>query len=88
MLPRAALPSKPVQALIVREQLWSFNLCHYSQLPQIQFVNKLVTNSETRDSQKTMEGEGFATLVLKTKLLLHTAMYSLPSSSNYLFVHN
>ena len=50
MLPRAALPSKPVQALIVREQLWSFDPCHYSQLPQIQFVNKLVTNSETRDT--------------------------------------
>ena len=50
MLPRAALPSKPVQALIVREQLWSFDPCHYSQLPLIQFVNKLVTNRETRDT--------------------------------------
>ena len=50
MLPRAALPSKLVQALIVREQLWSFDPCHYSRLPLIQFVNKLVTNSETRDT--------------------------------------
>ena len=28
----------------------SFDPCHYSQLPLIQFVNKLVTNSETRDT--------------------------------------
>ena len=37
-----------LEALIVREQLWSFDPCRYS-LPLIQIVNKLITNSETRD---------------------------------------
>ena len=35
-------------ALIVRKQLSSFDPCHYS-LPLIQIVDKLITNSETRD---------------------------------------
>ena len=35
-----------LEALIVREQLWSFDPCRYS-LPLIQIVNKLITNSET-----------------------------------------
>ena len=37
-----------LEALTLREQLWSFDPCHYS-LPLIQIVNKLITNSETRD---------------------------------------
>ena len=40
--------SSQLEALIVREQLWSFDPCHYS-LPLIQIVSKLITNSETRD---------------------------------------
>ena len=55
MLPRAALHGKlsvnwssQLEALIVREQLSSFDPCHYS-LPLIQIVDKLITNSETPD---------------------------------------
>ena len=34
--------------LILREQLWSFDPCHYS-LPLIHIFNKLITNNKTRD---------------------------------------
>ena len=37
-----------LEALIVREQLSSFDPCHLL-LPLIQIVNKLITNNETRD---------------------------------------
>ena len=42
--------SSQLEARIVQEQLWRFDRCHYSQLPLIQFVNELITNSETRDT--------------------------------------
>ena len=40
--------SSQLEALIVREQLSSFDPCHYL-LPLIQIVNKLITDNETRD---------------------------------------
>ena len=40
--------SSQLEALIVREQLSSFDPCHHS-LPFIQIVNKLIANNETRD---------------------------------------
>ena len=42
----------------------------------VQGLKQRIKLYKTRPTQKTMEGEGFATLVLKTKQLLHTAMYS------------
>ena len=40
--------SSQLEALIVREQLSSFDPCHYL-LPLIQIANKLITNDEMRD---------------------------------------
>ena len=40
--------SQQLEALILREQLSSFDPFHYL-LPLIQKVNKLITNDETRD---------------------------------------
>ena len=42
----------------------------------VQGLKQRIKLYKTSPTQKTMEGEGFATLVLKTKQLLHTAMYS------------
>ena len=75
--------SRQLEALIVREQLSSFDSCHYFILPIIQIVNKLITNDETRDdnndrrvttNQQRLKPRLEYTFVT-TSILLHTTAY-------------